>query len=54
MSPTVLTDSRIALLERDEVPSDVAALYDKLLATRGVVPNMFKALANLPPLALWE
>jgi len=52
MPPTALNDRRIALLERDEVPSDVAALYDKLLATRGVVPNMFKALSNLPPLAL--
>jgi uncharacterized peroxidase-related enzyme len=28
------------------------ALYDKLQADRGCVPNMFKALANVPSLAL--
>jgi len=46
------TDSRIPLLERDQVPADVAALYDKLLADRGVVPNMFKAVAHTPDLAM--
>jgi AhpD family alkylhydroperoxidase len=45
-------EARIPLLERDEVPPQVAQLYDILLATRGVVPNMFKALSNLPPLVL--
>jgi AhpD family alkylhydroperoxidase len=30
----------------------LAALYDKLLADRGVVPYMFKTVANVPPLAL--
>ena len=45
-------DSRVPLLERDQVSPEMAALYDKLLAERGVVPNMFKALANVPPLAL--
>lgn len=49
---TPLLDSRVPLLERDEVPAEIAALYDKLLTDRGVVPNMFKALANVPPLAL--
>lgn len=44
--------SRVPLLERDQVPDDVAALYDQLLRDRGVVPNMFKALANVPALAL--
>jgi uncharacterized peroxidase-related enzyme len=43
---------RIPLLERDRVPPDVAAVYDALLKQRGVVPNMFKALAHSPPLAL--
>jgi uncharacterized peroxidase-related enzyme len=45
-------EPRIPLLERGQVPAEVAALYDQLLATRGVVPNMFKALAHVPPLAL--
>jgi uncharacterized peroxidase-related enzyme len=45
-------DSRIPLLEHNEVPTEIAQLYDKLLAERGVVPNMFKALANVPSLAL--
>ena len=45
-------DSRVPLLERKEVPADVAALYDRLLTERGVVPNMFKALASAPELVL--
>jgi 4-carboxymuconolactone decarboxylase len=43
--------SRIKLLERDAVTSDAAALYDALLAQRGVVPNMFKVLAYSPDIA---
>jgi AhpD family alkylhydroperoxidase len=46
------SEPRIPLLERDQVSPLVAQLYDTLLSTRGVVPNMFKALANLPPLVL--
>ena len=34
------------------MPDEIAALYDKLYEDRGVVPNMFKALANVPELAL--
>jgi len=49
---TVSTGSRVHLAERNEVPVEVAILYDKLLADRGVVPNMFKALANAPDLVL--
>lgn len=49
---TVSTGSRVPLAERNEVPVEVAILYDKLLADRGVVPNMFKALANAPDLVL--
>ncbi len=49
---TVSTASRVPLAERNEVPVEVAILYDKLLADRGVVPNMFKALANAPDLVL--
>ncbi len=48
----VSTASRVPLAERREVPVEVAILYDKLLADRGVVPNMFKALANAPDLVL--
>jgi AhpD family alkylhydroperoxidase len=43
--------SRIPLLERDAVAPDTAALYDALLAQRGVVPNMFKVLAHAPGIA---
>ena len=46
------TESRVPLLERDEVPTEIAQLYDKLLTDRGVVPNMFKALANVPALVM--
>jgi 4-carboxymuconolactone decarboxylase len=42
---------RIKLLERDAVTPDAAALYDALLAQRGVVPNMFKVLAYSPDIA---
>jgi len=45
------TTSRIPLLERDAVTPDTAALYDALLAQRGVVPNMFKVLAYAPGIA---
>lgn len=43
---------RIPLLERDQVSPEIAAVYDALLKQRGVVPNMFKALAHTPALAL--
>ena len=49
---TISLDSRVPLQERDEVSAEVAALYDRLFIDRGVVPNMFKALANVPALAL--
>lgn len=45
------SDARIKLLERDSVTPDAATLYDALLAQRGVVPNMFKALAYSPDIA---
>ena len=51
-STTPALEPRVPLLERDQVPADIAALYDQLLATRGIVPNMFKALSNVPPLVL--
>jgi uncharacterized peroxidase-related enzyme len=43
---------RIPLLERQQVAPEIGAIYDKLLEERGVVPNMFKALAHTPALAL--
>jgi AhpD family alkylhydroperoxidase len=43
--------ARVKLLERDAVTPEAAALYDALLAQRGVVPNMFKALAYSPDIA---
>lgn len=49
---TVSAPSRVPLAERNDVPVEVAILYDKLLADRGVVPNMFKALSNVPDLVL--
>jgi len=52
MTEISIAESRVPLLERDEVPTEIAHLYDKLQADRGVVPNMFKALANVPALAL--
>jgi uncharacterized peroxidase-related enzyme len=51
MSTASFLKARVPLLERDQVASEVADLYDRLLAERSVVPNMFKALANVPPLA---
>ena len=47
-----VTKTRIPLLERDQVTPEIAAVYDALLAQRGVVPNMFKTLAHTPALAL--
>jgi len=49
---TAVLASRVPLLERDQVAPEAVALYDKLLADRGCVPNMFKAVANVPALAL--
>lgn len=52
MSTTSSLESRVGLLEREQVTAEIATIYDKLLAERGVVPNMFKALANVPGLAI--
>jgi alkylhydroperoxidase family enzyme len=43
--------NRIPLLERDQAPPEIGAIYDVLLAQRGAVPNMFKTLAHTPDLA---
>lgn len=42
---------RIPLLERDKVTPEAQAIYDALLAQRGVVPNMFKVLSYNPGIA---
>jgi 4-carboxymuconolactone decarboxylase len=44
-------NSRIKLLEREQVSPEAAALYDALLAQRSVVPNMFKVLSYSPDIA---
>jgi uncharacterized peroxidase-related enzyme len=40
--------SRISRLDRSEVPPETAALYDKIFAVRGNVPNMFRVMAHRP------
>jgi hypothetical protein len=40
--------SRVSRLDRSEVAPDTAALYDKIFAVRGNVPNMFRAMAHRP------
>jgi uncharacterized peroxidase-related enzyme len=43
--------SRVRLLEKDQVTPEIATVYEALLAARGVVPNMFKVLAHAPAIA---
>jgi uncharacterized peroxidase-related enzyme len=40
--------SRISRLDRSEVTPDMAALYDRIFAQRGNVPNMFRTMAHRP------
>lgn len=40
--------SRISKLDRSEVTPDLAALFDKVFAQRGNVPNMFRVMAHRP------
>ena len=40
--------SRISRLERSEVDSEIASLFDKVFAQRGNVPNMFRVMAHRP------
>ena len=46
-----MSEARIQLLQRDQVAPEIGTVYDALLAARGVVPNMFKALAHTPAIA---
>ena len=52
MSELSVDASRVPLIEIDQVAPEAVPLYEKLLADRGCVPNMFKALGNVPALAL--
>jgi uncharacterized peroxidase-related enzyme len=52
MTVETALESRVPLAERNQVPPEIAVLYDRLEAERGRVPNMFKALSNVPALAL--
>jgi uncharacterized peroxidase-related enzyme len=40
--------SRISRLDRSEVTAEMAAMYDKVFAQRGNVPNMFRVMAHRP------
>src|SRR5271166_1262533 len=40
--------SRISRLDRSEVTPDLQASFDKVLAQRGNVPNMFRVMAHRP------
>jgi uncharacterized peroxidase-related enzyme len=40
--------SRISRLDRNEVTPEITALYDKVFALRGNVPNMFRVMAHRP------
>ncbi|MGA3334468.1 MAG: carboxymuconolactone decarboxylase family protein [Terracidiphilus sp.] len=40
--------SRISRLDRSEVTPGIAALFDKVYAQRGNVPNMFRVMAHRP------
>jgi len=40
--------ARISRLDRSEVVPDIAALFDKVFAQHGNVPNMFRVMANRP------
>ena len=40
--------SRISRVDRGEVTPEIAALYDRALALRGNVPNMFRVMAHRP------
>ena len=39
---------RISRLEKDQVDSESAKIYDTYLAERGNVPNMFRTVAHRP------
>jgi uncharacterized peroxidase-related enzyme len=52
MTVSTQPECRVPLLERDQISAEIAPLYEKIEAERGCIPNMFKALANVPALAM--
>lgn len=44
--------SRLPRLTRDEVPEDIRALYERVGAQRGNVPNMFRVYAHRPEILI--
>ena len=46
-----MSDHRIPMLERDQVPPEIQTIYDAVFEARGFIPNMHKTVANVPPLA---
>ena len=43
---------RLRVLNQDEVPSDVGAVFDRFMHVRGNIPNMFRTLARRPEIML--
>ena len=43
-----MTEPRISRLSRDQVESDMQAVYDQIFQVRGNVPNMFRTVAHRP------
>ena len=39
---------RISRLQRNEIPAENIAIYDRYLRDRGNVPNMFRTMAHRP------
>jgi uncharacterized peroxidase-related enzyme len=52
MTEATALEARVPLVDRSQIPAELAGLYDRLEAERGVVPNMFKAMSNVPDLVL--
>jgi uncharacterized peroxidase-related enzyme len=51
MTVSSILAPRVPLLDREQAPGEIATLYDQVRTELGMVPNMFKALANVPTLA---
>ncbi|HEU4649183.1 MAG TPA: carboxymuconolactone decarboxylase family protein [Gemmatimonadales bacterium] len=51
-APSPLPTGRIPMLERDQVPPEVQAIYDAVERDRGVVPYMHRTIANVPPVLI--
>jgi uncharacterized peroxidase-related enzyme len=51
-TPASPPKGRIPMLERDQVPPEIQAMYDALQKDRGVVPYMHKTIANTPAILL--